>query len=327
VTDPILTSERLAAARTLRRPTGAALAPPRWTDDQLDQARRRAIDDFRRERLQEPLAAYQAWLAQSRVTMRELLARTDDLARIAEHAVAILSDREVRDAFRYLAGPPISLDDLAVLAEADSLSPARLRADEALVRRVIGTVLAGLDHGRFPWVLEQRRATEQERETAIVASAALRATQKVATLRRTEGKEAQEERVKQALRARGFTEIERRPMHHIADAPQPGEFCGETIFATRNADIVAGLWDRRAMPIECKVSNSAVNSIKRVKNDVAAKATTWRTRFGEDNVVPAAVLSGVYDLPMLIDVQQRGLTLFWAHDLDAMMDWIARTRE
>jgi hypothetical protein len=43
--------------------------------------------------------------------------------------------------------------------------------------------------------------------------------------------------------------------------------------------------------------------------------------------VPVAVLGGVYDLPMLIDVQQRGLTLFWAHDLDAMMDWIARTRD
>jgi len=326
VTDPILTSDRLAAPRVPRRP-GEALAPPRWSDAQLDEARRRAIEDFRRERLQEPLAAYQAWLTQSRATMQKLLARTDDLANIAGCAVEILSDRELRDAFRYLAGPPISLDDLAVLAEADSLAPARLRADEALVQRVIGTVLAGLDGGRFPWMLERRPATGPERETAIVASAALRATQKVATLRRTEGKEAQEERVKTALRARGFVEIERRPMHHIADAPQPGEFCGETIFATRNADIVAGLWDRRAMPIECKVSNSAVNSIKRVKNDVAAKAATWRTRFGEDNVVPVAVLGGVYDLRMLIDVQQRGLTLFWAHDLDAMMDWIARTRD
>jgi hypothetical protein len=326
VTDPTLTSDRVAAPRTPRRP-GGALPPPRWSDAQLDEARQRAIEDFRRERLQEPLAAYQAWLTQSRATMRALLARTDDLTRIAEHAVAILSDRELRDAFRYLAGPPISLDDLAVLAEADSLSPVRLRADAPLVQRVIETVLAGLDRDRFPWLAEGRPATEPEREAAIIASAALRATQKAATSRRTVGKDAQEERVKLALRARGFTEIERRPMHHIADAPQPGEFCGETIFATRNADIVAGLWDRRAMPIECKVSNSAVNSIKRVKNDVAAKATTWRTRFGEDNVVPVAVLGGVYDLPMLIDVQQRGLTLFWAHDLDAMMDWIARTRD
>jgi XamI-like restriction endonuclease len=326
VTDPILTSDRVAAPRSPRRP-GGALPPPRWSDAQLDEARQRAIDDFRRERLQEPLAAYQAWLTQSRATMQNLLVRTNDLANIAEHAVVILSDRDLRDAFRYLAGPPISLDDLAVLAEADSLSPGRLRGDEALVQRVIGTVLAGLDRGRFPWVLEHRAPTQEERETAIVASAALRATQKVATSRRTEVKDAQEERVKAALRTRGFTEIARRPMHHIADAPQPGEFCGETIFATRNADIVAGLWDRRAMPIECKVSNSAVNSIKRVKNDVAAKATTWRTRFGEDNVVPVAVLGGVYDLPMLIDVQQRGLTLFWAHDLDAMMDWIARTRD
>jgi hypothetical protein len=42
--------------------------------------------------------------------------------------------------------------------------------------------------------------------------------------------------------------------------------------------------------------------------------------------VPAAVLSGVYKLHNLEDAQNRGLALFWAHDLKALTDWIATTR-
>ena len=43
------------------------------------------------------------------------------------------------------------------------------------------------------------------------------------------------------------------------------------------------------MPIECKVSNSATNSIKRLNNDAAVKARIWRGEFGERQVVPSAV--------------------------------------
>jgi hypothetical protein len=38
------------------------------------------------------------------------------------------------------------------------------------------------------------------------------------------------------------------------------------------------------------------------------------------------MLSGVYKLHNLVDAQDRGLTIFWAHDLKAMTDWIASTQ-
>jgi hypothetical protein len=79
------------------------------------------------------------------------------------------------------------------------------------------------------------------------------------------------------------------------------------------------------MPIECKVSNSSTNSVKRLNNDAAVKAGSWRTDFGLRQVVPTAVLSGVYKLHNLLDAQERGLTLFWAHDLNRLTDWLART--
>ena len=38
------------------------------------------------------------------------------------------------------------------------------------------------------------------------------------------------------------------------------------------------------------------------------------------------MLSGVYKLHNLEDAQNRGLALFWAHDLKALTEWIATTR-
>jgi hypothetical protein len=91
------------------------------------------------------------------------------------------------------------------------------------------------------------------------------------------------------------------------------------------ADLVVRLWDERVMPIECKVSNSSINSVKRLNNDAAAKAEEWIKDFGQTQVVPVAVLSGVYKLHNLENAQSRGLTIYWAHRLDDLVDWIAAT--
>ena len=96
----------------------------------------------------------------------------------------------------------------------------------------------------------------------------------------------------------------------ITDAPEPGRFCGESYLGNRKADFLVRLWDKRIMPIECKVSNSATNSVKRLNNDAAAKAEAWLKDFGVRQVVPAAVLGGVYKLHNLEEAQHRGLALF-----------------
>jgi hypothetical protein len=66
--------------------------------------------------------------------------------------------------------------------------------------------------------------------------------------------------------------------------------------------------------------------VKRLNNDTAAKATVWFKDFGTRQVVPVAVLSGVYKPHNLQDAQDRGLALFWAHNLKALADWIETTR-
>lgn len=209
----------------------------------------------------------------------------------------------------------------------ESLARTRLKRDPEMAKQVIDTVLLGLDRRRFPWVVEEREPTPAEREAAALASAALMATQRISTNRRNESKAEQEGAVQEALKGVGFTEVKTPPaIRNVSEAPASGEFCGETLFGSRKADLVVGLWDGRKMPLECKVSNSETNSIKRLNNDAAAKAVEWIREHGARNVVCAAVLSGCYKRVHLEYAQDRGLTLFWAHNLEALTDWIETTR-
>ncbi|HEV8238918.1 MAG TPA: XamI family restriction endonuclease [Thermoanaerobaculia bacterium] len=299
--------------------------PPRWSREQLEKDRLLAIEHFRSERLEEPLEAYLEAFDDYQGVVEDLLEQTVDLTAVTEQAVDILCDSKLQEVFRYLAGPPISVDDLGTVAEA-RLSAGSLRSDPAMMQRVVESVLTALDRRRFPWVSEGREPAEGEKSAAVLASAALMATSRVQTTRRSLGKRQQEQRIEDALLGAGFQKVPRRKMPTLYDAPDPGEFCGESLLGTRKADFVVCLWDRRAMPIEAKVSNSATNSVKRLNNDAAAKAVEWRRGLGHDQVVPVAVLSGVFKLHNLEQAQQSGLSIFWAHDLAQMLAWIESTR-
>lgn len=299
--------------------------PPRWTAERLDADRLRSISDFRKERLEEPVEDYLRVFDDYRERVEKLLGATDDLTALDEGEFEALSRPELLEAFRYLAGPPISSDDLKVLADAPSLAAAAIRRDEGLARRLIDIVRAVVDRRRFVWVVENRKPTEAERAAAVTASAALMAVSRVQTNRRGAGKDRQEGLLKKALADRGLVEVAARGIPNLTAAPAAGEFCGESLLGSRKADVVVRLWDERIMPIECKVSNSSTNSVKRLNNDAAAKAVAWRIDFGRRQVVPAALLSGVFKPHNLEEAQDRGLALFWAHDLKALIDWIERT--
>lgn len=301
------------------------LAPPQWTEDQLERDRQAAIELFRQERFREPLEQYLEAFDRYRRAFEDLLMTTGDLGRLHETALQVLTDERLREALRYLAGPVVSADDLKTLS-GTTFSRRRLSQEPAVVSEIVEIILLALDRRRFPWVSEERQATREERDVAILASAALAADRRVGTRRRNEGKSKQEE-VRQTLEAAGLSQVGRRAIGTLILAPQPGEFCLESMLGTRKADLIVMLWDHRLMPIECKVSNSAVNSVKRLNNDAAAKAEAWTRDFGRLQVVPVAVLSGVYKLHNLQEAQARGLALFWAHNLDALVDWIALTRQ
>lgn len=302
------------------------MEPPAWPSPQLEADRQMAISLFRKERMEEPLEDYLEAFDEYQGYIEDLLETTVDLSQLDETALEVLSDPHLVEVFRYLAAPPISEADLQVLAEAPSLSRTQLTQQPEQVKRLVDVVRVVLDRRRFSWVLERREPTEAERGAAIMASAALMAASRVQTRRRLLGKEQQEALVKQALIELGFQETPARTIPNVSLAPGPGQFCGESILGTRKADLVVRLWDLRVMPIECKVSNSYLNSVKRLNNDAAVKASSWKQDFGWRQVVPTAVLSGVFKLRNLIDAQERGLTLFWAHNLVPLTEWVKSTQ-
>ncbi|MEP6669409.1 MAG: XamI family restriction endonuclease [Chthoniobacter sp.] len=302
------------------------IQPIRWDAKRLEKDRQKAIEIFRRERLEEPLEAYLEVFDKYQAVFEEMLETTVDLKNLRNHGVQILGDDRMLEGFRYLAGPPISTDDLKTVADVNSLNKTKLKADKKLVSKIVELVLIALDRRRFPWISEQREPVEKEVHAAVVASASLIASQRMGTARRHEGKKFQEQQVEDALLKAGFRKVPTRRIPTLTKAPGAGEFCGESLLGESKADFVVRLWDDRVLPLECKVSNSAVNSVKRLNHDAAAKAETWRRDFGETQVVPSAVIGGVYKLEKLIEAQRRGLTLFWAHSIDVMIGWIQQTQ-
>lgn len=304
------------------------VTPPRWNEKHLNSEAAKARILFRQERLQEPLKRWTETFDKYRDHFEQLfdeygLANPAGLN--TTHLIEILKNH-LGDALRYLTGPPISADDLKVLADT-SLSPGYLARDQKAAERVLDTIRQAIDPRRFPWLVEGRLPKRNEKAAAIIASATLLTAQRVGTDRRTQGKNTQEQTVKDFLRSIGFEEVLCRPITNLSVAPEIGQFCGESLVGSRKADIPVRLHDGRLMPIECKVSNSSTNSVKRINNDAAVKAKIWTKEFGTQQIVPVAVLSGVFKVKNLEQAQNNELTLFWAHKLRDMKNFINRTKK
>ena len=298
------------------------IQPPVWTEAELEESREGAESAFRDARRSESMEVYLRYFDEYRAIVEQVLDRTLNLTRLDQAVSASqVGDRE-SEVLRYFCGPPLSLDDLRMLANAESLHSQDRGPTGAVSARVIGIIREWCDRRRFPWLDVGRPPTEHEKSTAIVATTALLAMRRTETYRRMRGSEAQERLVRDALFGIGFREAVPRRVPTLSLAPPSGEFCREAMLGSRKADFIIGLADGRTAAIECKVSSSAVNSIKRLNNDAAVKAAVWRSEFGTVQVVPIAVLEGVFALRNLSAAQNQGLTIFWAHDLAGMTDWI-----
>src|ERR1700733_14291601 len=155
--------------------------PPRWTDEQLTDGLNKAKARFRQERLEEPVEAYLEAFETYQGSVEDLLEASVDLTQLEENALGILTEPASLTVFRYLAGPPISKDDLKTLADDAFLSRSQLGRNPAMLARVLEVGRVGLDRRRFPWISEGREPTEAERKASVIASAALLAWSKVST--------------------------------------------------------------------------------------------------------------------------------------------------
>lgn len=301
--------------------------PLRWTAQALADAAALSAAQFRAERL----AVSDSWAThynQARDKFDLLFEKLSNLnsEAISDENLAEAYGLGLGEALRYLAGPPISDDDLRVIADVESISPGILKKNPEALRKVFGVIERVLDPHRFPWMAAGKAPSPRQREAALLASSVLLAAQRIATERRNDGKDNQETRVKDYLREIGFSEVAPVRINTIVKGPQAMQFCAECQLGARKADVVVRLHDTRLMAIECKVSNSATNSVKRLNNDAVVKSEYWLKQFGTSQVVPAAVLSGVFKVLNLQQAQERGLALFWSQALDALGAFIESTR-
>ncbi|MFD1838932.1 XamI family restriction endonuclease [Paracidovorax cattleyae] len=302
-------------------------SPIRWTKAELAADAATSAAQFRAERL----AISDSWEGHYKQANGkfELLFKT--LSDLNPHAITNDKLAEayglgLGEALRYLAGPPISDDDLRVIADVDSIAPGILRKKPESLSKVFKVIEQVIDPHRFPWVKDGVNPTDEQRDRALLASSVLLAAQRIATERRNDGKNNQETTIKDYLRSLGFAEVPTETISTIVKGPQAMQFCAECKLGARKADIVVRLHDTRLMPIECKVSNSATNSVKRLNNDAAVKAEYWIKQFGAVQVVPVAALAGVFKVLNLEQAQDQGLSIFWSHDLGKLGAFIESTK-
>ena len=108
------------------------------------------------------------------------------------------------------------------------------------------------------------------------------------------------------------------------DAPGKRRFCTQANLGGDNADVIVQLDDGRLLAIECKGSNSEINSRKRLNKEAAQNARAWLAAFGAAQVVPAVALQGVFKPAYVAEAQATPMAVFWSHRLHDLRDFIAR---
>jgi hypothetical protein len=292
----------------------------KWSAAEIRKDVARAREHFRDRRVGEPQEKY---LHAFRVIERANRTITPQLSRLFDDPLdvdllmSIVKDKELLSAFRYLAAPPVSQDDLETLSGA-RLAWTQLKASPAKAAAVRDVVASILDTKRFGWLRERRAPKKQETEAAILASTVVASAQRVQTERRSEERKELQNAVTRVLEKMKYRRADkpRKGIQNLRrDAPKPGEYMAEVLIHEHNADVAVGMKDFRILAIECKGSNSEINSRKRINKEVARDASSWIERFGNE-IVPAAVVQGVFNATYIEQAQETPVVFFWAHRLE-----------
>ncbi|HZR03159.1 MAG TPA: XamI family restriction endonuclease [Burkholderiales bacterium] len=319
-------------------PAAHNVSPRVWTEAELKEQAQIALDEFVDRRLAEPAGAYLRHVRERRsaiVRLFKILSYINPEAPDAGVIRTILSDEDLFAGLRYVAGPPLSEDDLGVLVTRDvgGLKKRAIAEDDKLPLGVLALVCRLSDPSRFPWLAAKRKPTTRELRSAIASTAALHATQTMVTERRGYGKLV-EQRLETRLVEMGFVKVS-GSMGNLAPAPFPKKgkisvpndyptfpyFFGECVVYERKVDLFIALKSGRMIALEAKDSSSALNGKKRLLNDTGGKAKAYADSAGK-TIINVALLSGVFSVPDLLAAQDKGLYLVWAHHLDEFIDWI-----
>ena len=227
---------------------------------------------------------------------------------------------------RFMTVPLLSEDNLEVLGEDKKL--AEVIADF-------------INPERFPWMKHGKSPTGAELKSAVEATAELWALQRFATAKRNAAAVRQERLARDCLTdpTVGLTFVPRKEVqararkapsydsrkgienHNLHFLLQPGEFTNEFKVAGAKCDLPVLLPSGFFLPLEYKVSGSAVNSIKRLIRETVGKRRAWRDEFGRQPYT-GAIISGVFATTTLTAAQDEDMLLFFEHEIDALGEFV-----
>ncbi len=288
---------------------------PRWSSERLAGDRATSIAGFVAERQSVEPGEWAEHFRTTEQLVSEVFDATDDLRAIT--ARCLLEDPQQRwHVLRYCCGPPVSEEDLWTYVG----GPKFKRVPTAWASSVAEKFTILIDDVRFPWVRQGRSPSHGERQRALFATVMPLAQQRFATKGRGEASQRQEASVAAALDGAGYRLDESRAEMWVTDDLPRGHYSRERRMAGDKCDVPLRLADGRLLAIECKSSNGPKNGWKRLLREVGGKADAWNRAFG-NQIVTAAVLAGVYDLTCLERAQERGVVVFWEHDLEALLQF------
>jgi hypothetical protein len=272
-----------------------------------------------------PAFAAQTWHAALKAS-RSIIADTLRASNMLKDVKAALGDdgKHTR-VLRHLMAPPISQDQFKLICPIWSKSSEK--GTSSVKVKVAATVEKIFHNWRdkklTAWLDGNRTPSYREIRTLLSAVAPLIASQAVGTVERNRLASEQEGAVTRLLLSKGWTRQPSKLIDTRAALPST-HFMHKTRFATKNepqeVDIACGLAKTYVLAMECKVTNDATNSVKRI-NDVLKKAKAWKDHWG-NFVTTAALLQGVIapkDVHRLLD---DGVKVFWSHDLKTFEAWL-----
>ena len=232
-------------------------------------------------------------------------------------------------AFRHLLAPPKSQDQFKLLCSAWSKSTEKTGKglSEEVAIDVATAIERRLDVSITPWRAAKRPPSAAERSLVVervISSIAPKATD---TAKRNRLSNAQEQAVVKLLLTNKWTQLPSTEIDHRGVVPER-HFMHKTRFATattsaQEVDIACGLRGSIVAAMECKVTNDATNSVKRI-NDVLKKAAAWKIHYGTF-VKTAALLQGVIKPSDVQRLTDEGIQVFWSHDLNLFLDWVEKS--
>jgi hypothetical protein len=262
-------------------------------------------------------------LAEIRLQVVAALAASNDLRDLRS---ALETDGKHMLIFRHLLAPPKSQDQFKLLCDAwskGSEKSGRPQKPEAVcaVAKVLGQ---WMDRAIAPWLLLNRKPTDAERKLLVERVISFIAPKLTETQKRNRLSAEQESAVVRLLSDLGWTQLPSVTIDTRAAIPAR-HFMNKTRFATatttaQEVDIACGFASSYVAAMECKVTNDATNSVKRV-NDVLKKAAAWKLHWGSF-VETAALLQGVIKPDDVQRLTDEGVKVFWSHDLDAFSAWV-----